>query len=196
VILLLFVLLFGLMGVGFTIWTAMGLSGTLYLLLQGDVSMRIVVSRMVSGIDIETLIAIPFFLLAGEIMNQAGITRRLADFADLFVGRFRAGLAYVSIVVSMIMAGVSGSAVADATSTSAVLHPIMRKRGYDDRFAAAINASSAVIGPIVPPSIPMVFIGVISGVSIGRLFLGGILPGVLMALFLWVLVTVVARRRG
>lgn len=195
-ILLLFVLLFGLMGVGFTIWTAMGLSGTLYLLLQGDVSMRIVVSRMVSGIDIETLIAIPFFLLAGEIMNQAGITRRLADFADLFVGRFRAGLAYVSIVVSMIMAGVSGSAVADATSTSAVLHPIMRKRGYHDRFAAAINASSAVIGPIIPPSIPMVFIGVISGVSIGRLFLGGIVPGVLMAAFLWVLVTVVARRRG
>jgi tripartite ATP-independent transporter DctM subunit len=193
---LLFVMLFGFIGLGFTIWSAMGVSGTLYLLLQGDVSLRILVSRMVGGIDSETLIAIPFFILAGEIMNRAGITRRLADFAEIFVGRFRAGLAYVSIVVSVIMAGVSGSAVADATSTSAVLHPIMRKRGYHDRFAAAINASSAVIGPIIPPSIPMIFIGVISGISIGRLFLGGLLPGLLMAAALWLLVTIVARRRG
>lgn len=195
-ILLLFLMLFGLVAIGVPIWAAMGLSGTAYLLVQGDVSMRIVVSKMVGGVDIETLVAIPFFILAGEAMNAAGITRRLADFADLFVGRFRAGLAYVSIVVSVIMAGVSGSAVADATSTSAVLHPIMRKRGYDDRFSAAINASSAVIGPIIPPSIPMIFIGVISGVSIGRLFLGGIVPGLLMAAILAVLVTVVARRRG
>ena len=193
---LLFVLLFGFIGLGFTIWTAMGLSGTLYLMLQGDVSLRVVVSRMVSGVDVETLVAIPFFILAGEIMNRAGITRRLADFAEIFVGRFRAGLAYVSIVVSVIMAGVSGSAVADATSTSAVLHPIMRKRGYHDRFAAAINASSAVIGPIIPPSIPMIFIGVISGISIGRLFLGGVVPGLIMATALWILVTIVARRRG
>jgi tripartite ATP-independent transporter DctM subunit len=195
-ILLLFLLLFGLIAVGVPIWAAMGLSGTAYLFVQGDVSMRIVVSKMVGGVDIETLVAIPFFILAGEVMNAAGITRRLADFADLFVGRFRAGLAYVSILVSVIMAGVSGSAVADATSTSAVLHPIMRKRGYDDRFSAAINASSAVIGPIIPPSIPMIFIGVISGVSIGRLFLGGILPGLLMAAVLAALVTIVARRRG
>ncbi len=193
---LLFLMLFAFIGIGFSIWTAMGVSGTIYLLVQGDVSMRIVVSKMVGGVDSETLIAIPFFILAGEIMNAAGITRRLADFADLFVGRFRAGLAYVSIVVSVIMAGVSGSAVADATSVSAVLHPIMRQRGYHDRFAAAINASSAVIGPIIPPSIPMIFIGVISGISIGRLFLGGIVPGLLMAAALWIVVTIVSRRRG
>ncbi len=193
---LLFLMLFTFIGIGFSIWTAMGLSGTIYLLAQGDVSMRIVVSKMVGGVDSETLIAIPFFILAGEIMNAAGITRRLADFADLFVGRFRAGLAYVSIVVSVIMAGVSGSAVADATSVSAVLHPIMRQRGYHDRFAAAINASSAVVGPIIPPSIPMIFIGVISGISIGRLFLGGIVPGLLMAAALWIVVTIVSRRRG
>ncbi len=195
-ILLLFLMLFALIGIGVPIWAAMGLSGTAYLLAQGDVSMRIVVSKMVGGVDIETLVAIPFFILAGELMNGAGVTKRLADFADLFVGRFRAGLAYVSISVSVVMSGVSGSAVADATSTSAVLHPIMRRRGYHDRFAAAINSSSAVIGPIIPPSIPMIFIGVISGVSIGRLFLGGIVPGLLMAVALWVLVTVIARRRG
>lgn len=193
---LLFALLFGFIAIGFSIWTAMGISGAAYLLIQGEGSLRIVVSKMVAGIDSETLIAIPFFILAGEIMNVAGITRRLADFANVFVGRFRAGMAYVSIVVSVIMAGVSGSAVADATSVSSVLHPIMRKRGYGDAFSASINAASAVIGPIIPPSIPMIFIGVISGISIGRLFLGGIVPGLMMALFLWVVVTVVARRRG
>jgi tripartite ATP-independent transporter DctM subunit len=196
VIALLFLMLFGLIGLGFPIWAAMGISGTIYLLIADDVSLRIVVSRMVGGIDSTTLVAIPFFILVGEIMNASGITRRLADFADLFVGRFRAGLAYVSITVSVIMAGVSGSAVADATSVSSVLHPIMRKRGYHDRFAAAINASSAVIGPIIPPSIPMIFIGVISGISIGRLFLGGIVPGLLMAVTLWIVVTIVCRRRG
>lgn len=193
---LLFVMLFALIGIGFSIWTAMGLSGAAYLLIQGDASLRLVVSKMVGGIDASTLIAIPFFILAGEIMNAAGITRRLAEFADLFIGRFRAGLAYVSIVVSVIMAGVSGSAVADATSVSSVLHPIMKRRGYHDRFSASINAASAVIGPIIPPSIPMIFIGVISGISIGRLFLGGIVPGLLMAGFLWIVVTIVARRRG
>ncbi|MEX2543150.1 MAG: TRAP transporter large permease [Trueperaceae bacterium] len=195
-ILVLFGLLFALIAVGFSIWTAMGVSGAIYIVMQGEVSFRLVASRMVSGIDSETLVAIPFFILAGDIMNAAGITRRLADFADLFVGRFRAGLAYVSIIVSVIMAGVSGSAVADATSVSSVLHPIMRKRGYHDRFAAAINASSAVIGPIFPPSIPMIFIGVISGLSIGRLFLGGILPGLLMAGILWFVATLVSNRRG
>lgn len=97
-------------------------------------------------------------------MNHSGITKKLADFGDFFVGRYRAGLAYVSIIVSVIMAGVSGSAVADASSVSAVLHPIMKKRGYDDTFSASINASSAVIGPIIPPSIPMILIGAISGI--------------------------------
>lgn len=195
-ILVLFGLLFLLIGFGFSIWSAMGLSGMVYLLMRADVSLRVMVSQMVGGVDSETLIAIPFFILAGNLMNHSGITKKLADFADFFVGRFRAGLAYVSIVVSVIMAGVSGSAVADASSVSAVLHPIMKKRGYDDTFSAAINASSAVIGPIIPPSIPMIFIGVISGISIGRLFLGGIIPGLLMAGFLWVVATVESKRRN
>jgi len=195
-ILILFLLLFVLIGFGFSIWSAMGVSGVVYILLRGDVSLRIVVSQMVGGIDSSTLVAIPFFIFAGNLMNHSGITRRLADFADFFVGKFRAGLAYVSIVVSVIMAGVSGSAVADASSVSAVLHPIMRERKYEDTFAAAINSSSAVIGPIIPPSIPMIIIGVISGISIGRLFLGGIIPGLLMAAFLWVVATLHARKKN
>ena len=189
-------MLFLFIGFGFSIWAAMGVSGLIYIFIQGDVSFRIVVSQMVGGINSTTLIAIPFFILAGNLMNHSGITKKLADFGDFFVGRFRAGLAYVSIVVSVIMAGVSGSAVADASSVSSVLHPIMRERGYDDTFSASINASSAVIGPIIPPSIPMILIGAISGISIGRLFLGGVIPGLLMGAFLWVASTVLSRRRG
>ncbi|MBU8914389.1 MAG: TRAP transporter large permease [Spirochaetales bacterium] len=195
-ILLLFGMLFVFIGFGFSIWAAMGVSGLIYIFIQGDVSFRIVVSQMVGGINSTTLIAIPFFILAGNLMNHSGITKKLADFGDFFVGRFRAGLAYVSIVVSVIMAGVSGSAVADASSVSSVLHPIMRERGYDDTFSASINASSAVIGPIIPPSIPMILIGAISGISIGRLFLGGVIPGLLMGAFLWIASTVLSRRRG
>lgn len=191
---ILFVLLFVLIGFGFNIWSAMGVSGVAYILLRGDVSLRVAVSQMVGGVDSSTLFAIPFFIFAGNLMNHAGITRRLADFADFFVGKFRAGLAYVSIVVSVIMAGVSGSAVADASSVSSVLHPIMRERKYKDTFAAAINSSSAVIGPIIPPSIPMIIIGVISGISIGRLFLGGVVPGLLMGAILWIVATVHAKR--
>ncbi len=195
-ILVLFALLFLLIGVGFSIWAAMGVSGMIYIVLTGQGSFRLIASQMVGGVNSDTLVAIPFFILAGNLMSHSGITRKLADFADFFVGGFRAGLAYVSIVVSVIMAGVSGSAVADASSVSAVLHPVMRDRGYDDTFSASINASSAVIGPIIPPSIPMILIGAISGISIGRLFLGGIVPGLLMAAFLWVVSTIVSRRRG
>ncbi len=189
-------MLFLLIGFGVSIWLAMGMSGMAFIFLRGEVSLRVLASQMISGIDSTTLVAIPLFILAGNLMNVTGVTTRLARFADFFVGQFRAGLAYVSIVVSVIMAGVSGSAVADASSVSAVLHPIMRQRGYDDGYAAAINISSAVIGPIIPPSVPMIFIGVISGISIGRLFLGGIVPGFLMAAFLWVVSTIEAHRKG
>ncbi len=195
-VLLLFAMLFTLIGLGVSIWLAMGVSGMVFILLKGEVSLRVLASQMVGGIDSTTLVAIPLFILAGNLMNTTGITRRLTRFADFFVGQFRAGLAYVSIVVSVIMAGVSGSAVADASSVSSVLHPIMRERGYDDGYAAAINTSSAVIGPIIPPSVPMIFIGVISGISIGRLFLGGLVPGLLMAAFLWVVSTIQAKKKG
>jgi len=174
----------------------MGLSGMIYILIRGEVSLKIVASTLVSGVDIPTLVAIPFFMLAGELMNSSGITRKLADFADAFVGRFRGGLAYVAILVNVIMAGVSGSAVADASAVSSVLLPTMKERGYDRPFAASINAAAAVIGPIIPPSIPMIFIGVISGLSIGRLFLGGFIPGLFMGLFLGATVAVTTRRKN
>jgi len=195
-ILLLFAMLFLFIGIGFSIWTAMGISGMIYILVQGDFSLRILIQTMVGGIDSTTLVAIPFFIFVGKLMSRSGITKKLADFCDFFVGRFRGGLAYVSIVVSFIMAGVSGSAVADASSISAVLHPLMKERGYDDEFAAAINSSSAVIGPIFPPSIPMIFISVISGISLGRLFLGGVVPGIMMAIFLTGMVAFISRKKN
>jgi tripartite ATP-independent transporter DctM subunit len=195
-IIILFVLLFLLIGLGFSIWTSMGISGMIYILIRGEVSLKILASTMVSGVDIPSLVAIPFFMLAGELMNSAGITRKLADFAEYFVGRFRGGLAYVAIVVNIIMAGVSGSAVADASAVSSVLLPTMKEKGYDRSFAASINAAGAAIGPIIPPSIPMIFIGVISDISIGRLFLGGIIPGLIMGLFLAVAVAVFTRKKN
>jgi len=195
-ILLLFFLLFLFIGIGFSIWTAMGLSGLIYILIQGQVSLKVLVTNMVTGVDSATLVAIPFFILAGELMNRSGITRRIADFADFFVGHFKGGLAYVAIVVNVIMAGISGSAVADASAVSSILLPAMKEKGYDLPFAAAINASSAVIGPIFPPSIPMIFIGVISGISIGKLFLGGVVPGLMMGVFLAVTVFIASRKKN
>lgn len=194
-IILLFILLFLLIGCGFSIWSAMGLSGLIYILIRGEFSLKILASTMVAGVDASTLVAIPFFMLAGELMNRAGITGKLAEFADYFVGRFRGGLAYVAIVVNVIMAGVSGSAVADASAVSSVLLPTMKARGYDNPFAASINAAAAVVGPIIPPSIPMIFIGVISGISIGKLFLGGVIPGLMMGIILTIMVFVTGRRK-
>jgi len=195
-IVLLFVLLFALCALGFEIWAAMGLSAVLYLLIRGDVPLNVMAQTMVAGVDIVTLVAIPFFMLAGELMNESGITERLVRFAQYFVGRIRGGLAYVTVIVNVIMAGVSGSAVADASAVSSVLLPAMARDGYDRRFAAAINASAAVIGPIIPPSIPMVFIAVISDLSIGRLFLGGVVPGLLMGVFLAVTIYLYSLRHA
>lgn len=193
-ILLLFALLFLFIFLGMGIWAAMALSGLIYLLVTNLASLQVFVSSMVGGIDSTTLVSIPFFILAGTLMNRSGLTKRLSEFAGFFVGRFRGGLGYVSIVVSVIMSGVSGSAVADTSAVSSVLHPMMVERGYKPSFAAAINGSSSVIGPIIPPSVPMIFIGVLSGISIGRLFLGGIVPGLLMAVALWVMVIIHTHR--
>ena len=181
---LLFILMFLLLALGFEIWAAMGISAVIYILIRGDIPLDTLAATMVSGIDIYSLVAIPFFMLAGELMNASGITAHLAKFARFMVGQIRGGLAYVVVIVNVIMAGVSGSAVADASAVCSVLLPAMDKEGYDRKFAAAINSAAATIGPIIPPSIPMVFIGVISNLSVGKLFLGGIIPGLLMGLFL------------
>ncbi len=183
-LLILLAIMFLLVGFGFSIWAAMGISGVVYILIRGGYSLKVVVSSLFNGVDNQSLLAIPLFILAGELMNRAGITKKLADFAEYFVGRLKGGLAYVAIIVNIIMAGISGSAIADATAVSSVLLPAMKEKKYDPEFSASINAAAAVIGPIIPPSIPMIFLGAISGLSIGKLFLGGFIPGLMMGLFL------------
>lgn len=194
-LLILLAIMFLLVGFGFSIWAAMGISGVVYILVRGGYSLKVVISSMFNGIDNPNLLAIPLFILAGELMNRAGITRKLADFAEYFVGRLKGGLAYVAIIVNIIMAGISGSAIADATAVSSVMLPAMKERKYDPEFSASINAAAAVIGPIIPPSIPMIFLGAVSGLSIGKLFLGGFIPGLIMGLFLAVMVFLEFRKK-
>jgi len=139
---------------------------------------------MFQGTDSFPLLAVPFFVLAGALMNAGGITRRLVNFANLLVGHVRSGLALVNVVASMFFAGVTGAAVADTSAIGSVLIPAMNEEGYDLDFSAAITAASSTMGPIIPPSIPMIIYGVSAEQSIGALFLAGIIPGLLIGLAL------------
>jgi tripartite ATP-independent transporter DctM subunit len=143
-----------------------------------------VVQRMVTGIDSFVLLAIPFFMLTGRLMNQGGITDRIFEFARTLIGPIRGGLAHANVLASMIFAGMSGSAVADAGGLGLVEIKAMTDQGYRKEFSAAVTVASSTIGPIIPPSIPMVIYGAMAEVSVGRLFLGGFLPGLLMGLAL------------
>jgi tripartite ATP-independent transporter DctM subunit len=167
-----------------------------YILLGGSVPLELVVQRMISGADSFVLLAIPFFLLAGSLMNAGGVTQRLMRLAQALVGHITGGLSHVTVVTNMIMAGMSGSAVADCTGTGSILIPAMVRERYSPAFAAAITATAATIGPIIPPSIPMVIYAAIVNTSVGRMFAGGFIPGVLMGLFLIAIGYVISRRRG
>lgn len=159
----------------------------MYFMAVGDAPyiLRLVPTQMFSGLDSFPLLAIPLFILAGEVMNASGITTRIIAFAMVLVGWCRAGLALVNIWASVIFAGLSGSAVADTSAIGRVFIPQMHKRGYPLDFAAALTAASSVIGPIIPPSIPVIIYALIaSGVSVPALFLAGVVPGVMLAVFL------------
>ena len=147
-----------------------------------------VIQRMVTGIDSYVLISIPFFMLTGRLMNAGGITNDLFRFARSLVGPIRGGLAHANVIANMILAGMSGSAVADAGGMGVVVIKAMHEQGYRKELAAAITVAASTIGPIIPPSIPMVIYGAMAEVSVGRLFLGGFVPGVLMGLGLMVLI--------
>ena len=172
-------------------------SAAVILVQQTDLSSFMIIPQsMLFGIEGLELAAIPLFILAGELMNVGGITRRLVIFGRAVIGHIRGGLSLVAVLVNMLMAGVSGSAVADASATGTLLIPAMKEDGYDVDYAAALIASAATIGPIIPPSIPMIVYGIIANVSIGRLFLSGALPGVLMGLALMAICYAIARRRN
>lgn len=182
---------------GMPVVFAMGLASAAFLVvIGGGIPLTVIPHQMVAGIDNFPLLAIPFFFLAGELMNAAGITRRLVAFATAVVGHIRGGLAYVVIVTNVIMAGFSGTALADASATGSVLIPAMKRQGYHAEFSAAITAAAATIGPIIPPSIPMIIYAVVAEVSVGSLFLAGVIPGLLMGVYLFAVVYLISRRRG
>jgi tripartite ATP-independent transporter DctM subunit len=192
-----FAVLFLFILLGLPIAVCMGFTAVIFFVVLGQTDVLLMLpARMYSGTTSFTLLAIPFFILAGNLMNTGGMTQRLVHFAQCLVGHIRGGLGHVTVVTNMIMAGMSGSAVADATGTGVVLIPAMEKAGYPRAFSAALVGAASTIGPIIPPSIPFVIFGSITGTSVGRLFLGGFLPGVLMGIFLMITVAILSKRRG
>ena len=185
-----------LFAIGMPVAFAMVVSAGAALLSLGNVPLMVLPQRIVTGADSFPLMAIPLFLLAGNLMIGGGLTDKLSRFATAMVGHFRGGLAQVNVVNSMVMGGMTGSAIADAVSDCKILVPVMVKSGYSARFAAALSGATAVIAPIIPPSIPFIIYGSIAGVSIGQLFLGGAIPGILMGVYVMVAVNVIARRRN
>ena len=194
-IILMILLLFALMAIGVPVAAALALASLAFVAAQGMPPM-IVLANMVNGINSFPLIAVPFFILAGNLMNSAGITARIFAFARAAVGWMHGGLGHVNVGASVIFAGMSGAAVADAGGLGNIEIKAMRDAGYDTDFAVGITAASSTIGPIIPPSLPLVIYGVIADTSIGQLFTAGLIPGLMMAIALMVMVHWYARRRN
>jgi len=170
-------------------------ASSLLLMILADIPFQLFATKFLHSLNSFTLLAIPFFILTGQLMNTGGITRKIFDFAEDLVGPIRGGLAQVNILASMIFAGISGAAVADAAGLGTVEIDAMTKRGYDKDISAAVTAASATVGPIIPPSIILVVIGIAGEYSIGGLLVGGLIPGVLMGLAMMVLTYFLAKGR-
>ena len=191
------VLVFGaLLIVGAPIAFALGLASMVYVVLETQLPLMIVFQRMFTSLDSFPFMAIPFFILAGALMNASGLADQIIAFSRAIVGHLAGGLANVSIVASMLFGGVSGSAIADSSALGSILIPAMVKEGYHARFAAAVNATSSTMGIIIPPSIPMILAGVATSLSIRELFFGGLVPGLLVGVGLLIVTTVISTRRG
>ena len=183
-----------LMATGIPVAIAMAGSSLIYILWTGNLPGFAVVHRMIGGIDIFPLLAVPFFILAGNLMNNAGITNRIYNFALALVGWLKGGLGHVNVVGSVIFAGMSGTAIADAAGLGTIEIKAMKDHGYPTEFAVGVTAASATLGPIIPPSLPFVIYAMMANVSVGALFLAGILPGVLMAILMMVTVAYYAHK--
>ena len=180
---------------GVPVFIALAVSSLLYTHFIAGIPDFVILHRMAGGLDSFPLLAVPFFILAGNLMNSAGITNRIYDFAVATCGWMRGGLAHVNIFGSVIFAGMSGTAIADAAGLGTIEIKAMQDHGYDTEFAVGVTAASATLGPIIPPSLPFVIYGMMGNVSIGALFLGGFIPGVVMTLFMMAYVTYCARTR-
>ena len=191
---ILFAIVFFLLIVGAPVWISLGVGSMVFIWMEGTPDL-VVLHRMIQGIDSFPLIAVPFFILAGHLMNSSGITTRIFDFAKSIVGWMHGGLGHVNIGASIIFAGMSGAAVADAGGLGTIEIKAMRDAGYDDDFSVGITASSSTIGPIIPPSLPLVIYGVMASCSIGELFAAGFIPGILMGVSLMVMVAIYSHYR-
>lgn len=189
------ILFFVFLIMGIPIVFSIGIASVITIIIA-DVPLLIVVQRLFSGSDSFILTAVPFFLLAGALMSAGGITKKLIEFANGLVGHIQGGLAFVAIIASMLFGGVSGSATADTAAIGSILIPAMAKEGYDREFSSALIAATGTLGIIIPPSIPMILYGVISGVSIGYLFLGGFIPGLMVGVGMMIPSYIIARKRN
>ncbi|MGP2528243.1 TRAP transporter large permease [Acidaminococcus sp. LBK-2] len=160
-----------------------------------DFNLLIVIQRMFGGVDSIALIAIPLFMLSGELMFRGGMSKRLVDFADTLLGHFPSGLAMVSILACMFFAAITGSAIAATAAIGGIMIPLMKEKGYDYTFSAPLLACGGSIGPIIPPSIPLLVYGTLANVSVGALFIGGIIPGILMGIGLMIYCYIIGKKR-
>lgn len=180
--------------IGMPVAVTLGLASLCYLLIM-DIPTVVMPQKMYAGIDVFVLLSIPGFILAGNLMNRGGITERIIRFANALVGWIRGGLALSNVGASMLFGGITGTAVADAASIGGVMIPGMKKSGYPADFSAAVTAASSTVGPIIPPSVPMIIVGALSGISVGKMFLAGAVPGILMGFAMMVTTYIIARRR-
>jgi tripartite ATP-independent transporter DctM subunit len=191
----LFAIFIGGLIVGIPVAITLGLSSLAYILLAG-IPPVVMPQKMYAGMDVFVLLSIPGFILAGNLMNQGGITTRIIRFANSLVGWIRGGLGLTNISASMLFGGITGTAVADAASIGGVMIPGMKKAGYPADFSAAVTAASSTVGPIIPPSVPMIIVGALSGISVGQMFLAGAVPGILMGVAMMITAYVISVRKG
>src|SRR6195952_1269152 len=179
---------------GLPVALAMATSSLIYILVTGITPDVTLAQRMIAGVESFPLLAVPFFILAGNLMNIAGVTGRIYKFAVALVGWMRGGLGHVNIIGSVIFSGMSGTAIADAAGLGTIEIKAMKDHGYSTEFSVGVTAASATLGPIIPPSLPFVIYAMVANVSVGSLFLAGILPGAVMAIFMMATVTIIERR--
>src|SRR5213595_140193 len=185
-----------LMLIGLPVALSMAVSSLVYILVTGITPDVTLAQRMIAGVESFPLLAVPFFILAGNLMNIAGVTGRIYSFAVALVGWMRGGLGHVNIVGSVIFSGMSGTAIADAAGLGTIEIKAMKDHGYSTEFAVGVTAASATVGPIIPPSLPFVIYGMMASVSIGQLFLAGVIPGIIMGITMMLTVAYFAHTRN
>ncbi|MEM6767848.1 MAG: TRAP transporter large permease, partial [Bacteroidota bacterium] len=192
---LLFMVLLGCLILRVPIAFSLGMACLVYVLVKG-IPPVVIPMKMYSGIDVFVLLSIPGFILAGNLMNQGGLTEKIIGFCNKLLGHIRGGLALANIGASMLFAGITGTAVSDTASIGSVMIPAMKKEGYDEAYACAVTAASSTVGPIIPPSVPIIIAATLCGLSVGKLFLAGAIPGILLGFGLMITAYLIARKNG